>query len=311
MMSVSRQRDAVTGAFGYSGKYIARRLLTMGHDVITLTGHPNRPNPFGDAVRALPFNFDDPATLTRNLEGVNTLYNTYWIRFPHGQMTHEKAVENTETLFRAAREADVRRVVHVSITNPSEDSSLSYFRGKAALERYLIGSGLSYVILRPAVLFGGERGEDILVNNIAWLLRHFPFFVVMGKGDYGLQPIHVEDLAEIAVAAGQNGANTVIDAVGPEIYRYIDLVCLIREEVGSRAPIAHMPPALALAFSWIIGSFVGDVVITRDEVAGLMENLLISDREPTGRTRLSEWLRKNANQIGVRYASELRQHYRG
>ncbi len=310
-MSVSRQCDAVTGAFGYSGKYITRRLLVMGHDVITLTGHPNRPNPFGDAVRVLPFNFDDPAALTRNLEGVNTLYNTYWIRFPHGQVTHEKAVENTRTLFRAAREADVRRVVHVSITNPSEDSSLSYFRGKAALEKCLVGSGLSYVILRPAVLFGGERGEDILINNIAWLLRHFPVFVVMGKGDYRLQPIHVEDLADLAVAAAQNGANTVVDAVGPEIYRYIDLVCLIREKIGSRVLIAHMPPALTLAFSRIIGLFVGDVVITRDEVAGLMENLLISDREPTGRTRLSEWLRKNANQIGVRYASELRQHYRG
>ncbi len=57
-MTVS-ELNVVTGAFGFTGKYIARRLLSMGKRVRTLTGHPNRPNPFGDQVSVVPFHFDN------------------------------------------------------------------------------------------------------------------------------------------------------------------------------------------------------------------------------------------------------------
>ncbi len=175
---------AVTGAYGYSGKYIAQRLLDQGHTVITLTNSLSRANPFGTAVRAMPFDFDRPDLLAEHLQGVSVLYNTYWVRFNHRLFQHADAVRNTLTLFAAARKAGVRRIVHVSITNPSEDSPLEYFRGKATLEKALVDSGISYAILRPAVLFGKE---DILINNIAWTLRRFPVFALFGDGRYRLQ----------------------------------------------------------------------------------------------------------------------------
>ncbi|MBM3153019.1 MAG: NAD-dependent epimerase/dehydratase family protein, partial [Chloroflexi bacterium] len=162
---------AVTGAFSYSGKYITHRLLAQGHEVITLTGHPDRPDPFGGKVKAFPLDFE-AASLTRNLRGVDTLYNTYWIRFDQGGNTQPRAVTNTRILVQAAKAAGVRRMVHISITNPSTDSHLPYFSGKAANEQAVIESGIGYTILRPTVLFGKE---DILINNIAWLLRRFPF----------------------------------------------------------------------------------------------------------------------------------------
>ncbi len=143
----------VTGAFGYSGKYIAKRLLDQGQVVRTLTNSTRRANPFGDRIVASPYHFDDPSALAAALEGIDVLINTYWVRFDHRNFTHSLAVENTLKLFSAARQAGVGRVVHVSITNPSEDSALPYFRGKARLERALRDSGLPYSILRPAVLF--------------------------------------------------------------------------------------------------------------------------------------------------------------
>ncbi len=178
---------AVTGAFGYSGKYIARRLLAAGRRVITLTNSTDRANEFGGQTRAFPFHFDRPDELAASLAGVEVLYNTYWVRFNHKLFRHADAVRNTLILFDAAQRAGVRRIVHVSITNPAEDSPLEYFRGKARLERALIESGLSYAILRPTVLFGAE---DILINNIAWLLRRLPVFGVFGDGSYRLQPIY-------------------------------------------------------------------------------------------------------------------------
>ncbi len=293
---------AVTGAFGYSGKYIAGRLLDAGHRVRTLTHSASRENPFGGRVEAFPFDWDDPAALASHLDGVDVLYNTYWVRFDHDDFHHTGAVANTLKLFEAAQAAGVRRVVHVSITNPSEDSDLPYFAGKARLERALAESGLSHAILRPAVLFGKE---DILVNNIAWGLRRFPFFALFGDGQYRLQPIYVDDLAELAVAQGARSENVTVDAIGPETFSYRGLVQDIGRIIGRPRRIVPMPPGVAHCLTSIMGRFVGDVIITRDEVAGLMADLLVTDSPPAGRTRLTDWAQQHADTLGRRYTSEL------
>jgi NADH dehydrogenase len=305
-MNSSQNFDIVTGAFGYSGKYITHRLLAQGRQVITLTGNPQRQSPFGQAVPAFPFHFDNPAALRERLRGADTLYNTYWVRFDYGDRTYQQAVENTRRLFAAAQAAGVRRIVHISITNPSLDSPLPYFRGKAQLEQELQGLGVSYAILRPTVIFGKE---DILINNIAYLLRRFPIFAVPGDGSYRLQPIYVEDLAELAVTAGASQASQVIDAVGPEIYTFERLVREIAAAVGRRPILAYAPPWLALAAARALSVFLRDVLLTREEVLGLMANLLVSAQPPTATTRLSDWVKSNAHLLGARYASELQRHY--
>lgn len=305
------EKSAVTGAFGYTGKYIARRLLAQGQEVITLTGRPERSErslpEFVGKVRAVSFNFERPDLLRASLEGVRVLYNTYWVRFDHGSATFERAVNNTRILVQAAKEAGVERLVHVSITNPSPDSHLPYFRGKALLEQSVRASGLSYTILRPTVIYGLE---DILINNIAWLLRRFPVFAIPGSGEYRLQPVYVEDMAELAVKAGAGRTNEVIDAVGPEVFTFNQLLDLVARSVGSRSLRLHLPAGLALALSRVIGRVLGDVVLTRDEVEGLSAGLLVSKDPPTGWTRLEDWLAQNRAAVGRHYASELKRHYR-
>jgi uncharacterized protein YbjT (DUF2867 family) len=297
----------VTGAFGYTGRHIARRLLDRGLRVKTLTSRDAGDGPFGDRIEVAPLCFDDPGRLTEHLRGAAAFYNTYWVRFAHGGATHKAAVANTKTLIRCAAEAGVRRFVHVSITNPSVDSPLSYFRGKAELERALIDSGLSYAILRPAVLFGEG---DILLNNIAWMLRRMPVFGVFGRGDYRLQPVFVEDLADLAVACAMKTENLTLDAVGPETFTYNELVATLKRTVGSRAGVLHVPPIVGLAIGKCLGWWMRDVVVTREEIAGLMADLLVSHDEPTCPTRLTDWLNKHGHKLGRRYASELRRHYR-
>jgi NADH dehydrogenase len=299
--------NVVTGAFSYTGKYITWRLLSMGKQVRTITGSPARQDPFDGQVSAFQFNFDKPKQLTESLQGAATLYNTYWVRFPHGKVTFDQAVENTKMLIKAAEEVGIQRIIHISITNASEESVFSYFRGKGILEKSVIGSKMSYAIVRPTVIFGPEA---ILINNIAWLLRRFPIFPVFGLGDYRVQPIFVEDLAEIAVSAGQKGDNIIIDAVGPETYTFDKLVRLIADKVHSKARIVHVSPQLALFLGKLIGYAIRDVIVTKDEINGLMANLLVSQAPPTGETPLSEWLERNADSVGARYTSELERHYR-
>lgn len=292
----------VTGAYGFSGSYIARRWIAEGRRVRTLTNSIGRENPFGTAVEAHPFRFDEPDELARSLEGADVLVNTYWVRFDHRDFTHAGAVRNTLRLFEAAKRAGVARVVHVSITNPSVASPLPYFRGKAELEAALRASGLSYAILRPAVLFGDE---DILVNNLAWTLRRFPVFGVFGDGSYRVQPIHVDDFAALAVRMADSRENVVVDAIGPETFAYRDLVSVVGRAIGRPRPIVGVPGWLGLATARAIGLFVDDVVLTAEEVTALTQNLLTTASPPAGSTPLSAWVVGHRDRVGRRYASEL------
>ena len=300
---------AVTGAAGYTGKYMSRLLLARGDAVRSLTGHPDRPNPFDRPIETLPLDFDDPDALTRDLEGADTLFNTYWIRVAYRDMTHERAAGHLRTLFAAAKTAGVRRVVHVSITNAALDSPLPYFRGKAMVEDALRESGLSYAILKPTVVFGKE---DILLNNIAWMLRRFPVFPIPGTGEYRLQPIYVEDLARLAVEAADSDDNLEMDAVGPDIFTYTDLARLLMRKTGASCSLVRLAPSVAMVGARLLGLALRDVVLSEDEMAGLTGDLLVSKspNPPPGKTRLSDWLDENAEALGNEYSSELDRHYR-
>lgn len=293
-----RTRDVVTGAFSYSGRHISKILLEQGHEVRTLTRRPGN-----GRVQTFPLDFDH----IRGLEGAHTLYNTYWIRFGQREIDFEKAVENTQKLIDAAKQAGVRRIVHISITNPSEDSPLPYFGAKAQVERIIAESGLSYGIVRPTVIFGHG---DVFINNIAWLLRNFPFFAIPGDGKYPIQPVFVEDLARICIEAGSTDDNLIVDAAGPETFGFEDFVSLIAKETGMRRPLIHTPPAAALALARIVGFFVRDVVLNPQELAGLMAGLVASNSPPRGTTKFTNWLRSVAPDLGTKYASEIRRNFR-
>jgi len=298
-----RKTHAVTGAFGFTGRYIARRLIRSGARVITLTNSPNRPNPFGRSIEVFPYQFDEPEELKKTLQGVEVLHNTYWVRFNHKNFTFAQAVKNCMTLFSCAKEAGVQRIVHISITNSSLDSPFEYFRSKARLEKELESLGVSHAILRPAVLFGKE---DILFNNIAWALRRFPVFILFGDGNYRLQPVYVDDLAEIAVEQSWNEENAVINAIGPQTFTFKGLVEEIGLAIGKKRPMLNVPPDLGYFLTRVMSSFLGDVLLTRDEIHGLMQELLYVEAPEVGKTRISEWVQSHADTLGKRYQSELR-----
>ena len=307
MTSSETNLDLVTGAFSYSGAHIARRLLARGRELRTLTFHPERPHPLRHRIQALPYRFDDPPALTRALEGVSTLYNTYWVRFDHGGATFAGAVANSQMLFQAARRAGVARIVHVSIANPSIDSPLPYYRSKALVENALAASGVGYSIVRPTWIYGGER--EILANNIAWILRHMPVFAIPGDGRYPVQPIHIDDLARLCVEAAHAQSDSVLDAAGPETLPFEELVQAIRRATGSRAAIVHLPPIAMAVVARALGLLVRDVVLTGDEIEGLTAGLLVSHHPPRGHIGFTEWLNEHGRSIGLSYANELRRHF--
>ncbi|MGL4594554.1 MAG: NAD(P)H-binding protein [Thermoguttaceae bacterium] len=293
---------ALTGAFGYSGKRIAQKLLDLGHEVVTLTNTRPNDDPFAGKIRVFPLNFNEPNQLCSAMEGCQVLINTYWVRFNYGNFTHEQAVLNSFALFAAAKQAGVHRIVHTSIANLTANSPFEYYRGKARIEENLVQTGLDYSILRPTVLFGEN---DILINNIAWTIRRFPVIGYFGNGQYCLRPIHVDDFSQLAVSETQKNENRIIDAVGPENYCYRDLLHLIARKLGKKRVIIRVPIFAGYFVTKIVGWYHRDVFLTRDEIGGLMANLLTSDEPSVGSVRLSDWLSEHVATIGKHYASEL------
>ena len=161
--------------------------------------------------------------------------------------------------------------------------------------------------MRPTWFFGGR---DILANNIGWVVRHMPVFVVPGDGQYPVQPIHVDDFAQICLRAAQGATAAVTDAAGPDTMTYEQLVRAVRDALGRRTPILHAPPAAVAALSRALGVVVRDVVLTADEIRGLTAGLLVSHQPALGRVSFLDWLQENASTLGRAYANELDRHFR-
>ncbi len=303
---VEHQLDVVTGALSYTGRHIATRLLAQGHDIRTLTGHPERDLALARRLEVQPYRFDDPVELARSLAGATTLYNTYWVRFAHDRTRFDDAVAHSRALFAAARRAGVQRIVHVSITNPSLSSDLPYFRGKALVEDALADTGVPFGIVRPTVVFGDG---DVLLNNIAWLLRHFPVFAIAGDGQYRVRPVHVDDVARLCVETAATAGDVVVDAVGPDRCTFDALVETIGDAIGHPARLVHLPVAAVAGLARALGAGLRDELLTRDELAGLMRELVTTDGPPTGVIGLRDWLREHGDELGCVYASELARHF--
>ena len=321
VMNAQQGTVAVTGAYSYTGKYIALELLKAGRRVITLTRNPERPHELKAQIPAFRLDFSQPELLRQALSGVEVLVNTYWVRYNYpgpalepssraklgrGEgSSFEQAVANTKILLDAAASAGVRRVVHISVSKPDQ-TQLAYFRGKLETERLVQASGLSYAIIRPTIVFGEE---EVLINNITWLLRKMPVFAVPGDGRYQVQPVYVKDVARLAASAAGAKQNTVVDAAGPEIFTFMELLELLKKVAGSRCILVRVPAPLALGLSGILGGLFGDLMLTEEELDALMQGLLAVETEPTGTTRFSQWAEENASLLGKNYVNELKRHH--
>ncbi len=299
--------DVVTGAFSFTGRYVAARLLEDGREVRALTRKPQAESPFGDRVEAFPLDFSDRGALSAALRGVDTLFNTYWIRFPDRLTTFEAAVRNSEALFAAARAADVHRVVQLSVTRAAPDSPYGYFRGKAAVEAALARSGISHAIVRPTLVFGDG---EVLVNNIAWLLRHLPLFALPGRG-YRVQPVAAEEVAELCLEAARGPSGVVLDAAGPDVFELEELVHRVRSAVGSHAAVLRAAPLITVALTRLLGVIRRETVLTRDELGALGDDLLTSDRPSLGTRHFADWLAASAPHLGRSLASADRRPWPG
>lgn len=298
-------KSVVTGAFGFTGKYISKLLLSKGESIKTFTNKVNR-DIFGEKIEIFKYDFRNKEYLIKAMSNAKRLYNTYWIRFPYKNISFKEVINNTKILIDCAKEANIEKVIHISITNANPKSKFQYFKYKGIVEEMIKDSKIDYFILRPTVIFGKE---SILINNIAWFLKKLPLFFIFGKGRYLVQPIYIEDLAKIAVFGADNFKNKIVDIVGPEIFEFKEMINLIKTKISSKSKIIYLPSFLFQIFIPILNFLTKDIVLTKEELKALKDNLLYSKEEPLGKKKFTDWIDENKDNLGKEYFSELLRHY--
>ena len=251
-------------------------------------------------MTVLPLRFEEPDELTSSLSGADVLINTYWTRFGKAPVTFEVVEQNSRILFAAAKQAGVRRIVHVSVSNAAIAAPFPYYRAKARVEAALADSGVSFAILRTTIIFGGP--DDILINNIAWALRRLPVFGVFGGSQCKIQPVYVDDVATLAVEQIGCVENAVINAVGPETFTFRALVGAVAHALGLRRLLLPAPAFAGMLAGWIIGKIQHDIFLLPDEIHMMRAGLLHVATPPTCPTRLTDWMRAHAAELGRAYA---------
>lgn len=296
------RRVVVTGAFSYTGAAVARELLARGYEVHTLTHR--RPPPDTRGITSAPLVFD-AAEVSRELEGAVGFINTFWIRLPYGKQTFETAVADSCRLVEAARAEGVR-FVHVSVSNASAGKNLGYYRGKAQVEEAVRRDLENYAIVRPTLVVGPG---DVLTNNIAWFLRRFPVFPLPDGGRARLQPVTLADTARIIVDALEAGDPVEVDAAGPETLTFAEYLRALRDACGVRRAFVSVPNSVALGALGLVEPFLRDIVLTREELLGLEQELLTSSAPPLGTESVRQWLEQHGTELGRRYVNDIERHF--
>jgi NADH dehydrogenase len=296
-------RAVVTGAFSFTGAAVARELRRRGWTIHTLTHR--RPPPDAGDVTAAPLRFEFEH-LVRELRAADAFVNTYWIRLPRHGRSFDTAVADSRMLVEAARQAKVGRFVQVSVSNADRESRLGYYRGKGLVDEAVRAAGLPHGIVRPTLIVGPS---DVLTGNIAWFLRRFPVFPVPGGGRYRLQPVTLDDMGRITADVVEARDDVDVDAAGPETMTFRNYVERVARACGLRRWTVGLPSWLCLAGLRLVDFVTGDVVLTRDELAGLAEEKLVSRKAPLGTESITEWLVAHGPGLGRRYTNDVERHF--
>ncbi len=267
-------RVLVAGATGYLGRRLIPRLLAAGRSVKALVrGGRARADsaPHLAQVEIVDGELSDAGSLARAAVGIGTVIHLVGIIREQGKSTFEAVhVEGTRALVAAARAAGVRRFLYVSALGTRPDAPTAYWRSKAAAEEIVRGSGLEWMVLRPALVFARD-GEFFQALHQLTLL---PIVPVLGPGTSLMAPIRADDLADIEAAAlDSHGAwNSVHEVSGPEALTFNELLRRAARARGHGALLVHVPLALARPLVALIAKVLPAPPITPDQLAMLSED---------------------------------------
>ena len=232
----------VTGASGFIGRRVVRRLLHDGHSVRALVRDPERRAMLPDTAETAQGDVLDPGSLVRACEGVDAVAHLAAVIRESGRLTFQRVnYEGTRNVLEAAEAAGVGRFVFASTIGATSDAALPYLSSRWMAEQDVARSTVESVILRFSAGFG--EGDELL-NVLAAQVRLSPLVPIAGDGKARFQPIHAGDAARCLAEACQRDelGGEPLELGGPDYYTYDEMIDLIAETLGAKVAKLHLPP---------------------------------------------------------------------
>ncbi len=219
----------IFGGSGFVGRYAVGALAKAGWRVRAASRRPDLAGhlqPMGGVGQILPVqaNLRFPDSVARAVEGADAVVNCVGILAATGSQTFAAVqAQGARTVAKAAREAGVQHLVHVSAIGADAKSPSHYARSKAEGEAGVLEEFPNAIILRPSLVFGPE---DEFFNRFAAMARMSPVLPLIGGGKTKFQPVYVGDVATgiAAAVSGQGKAGATYELGGPEVLSFRDLL---------------------------------------------------------------------------------------
>jgi NADH dehydrogenase len=263
----------LTGATGFVGRYMLKRLLAEGHSVRALVREPQKAGELSQGeVDLVPGDVVEGTGLEQGMQGCDAVIHLVGIIVEKGRNTFERVHHfGTRNVVEAAKRAGIRRFIQMSALGVRADGVAAYQVTKWRGEEEVRHSGIPYCILRPSLIFGEGDG---FVTQMMETMRSAPFFrPVPGSGKPKFRPIYIEDVTACFVRAltAEAATHQTIELGGADELALNDVLAEIARCAGVRKPAIHIPMPLMFAGAAVAQAVLKNPPVTVDQLRMLRE----------------------------------------
>lgn len=268
------ERILVTGASGFLGSRIVARALEAGYPVRALVRTTSDLSLLPtEGIELCRGDVTDSDAVRGAMAGMTAVIHTAGLtpeKAPDRALSFRVNVGGTENVIAACRNAEVRRLVHISSMSAFAQNPSAYGNTKWQADERVRASGLGYTILRPSIIYG-PWGRGVFAKMVEQL-RKFPVVPVIGNGEGPMRPVHVDDVAwaAVAVLGSQGTVGKTYMLGGKENLTMNEFLELTAEALGKKGRLVHLPVWFCRFLAWAFALITRNPPLTEDNVAGIV-----------------------------------------
>jgi len=288
---------AVTGASGFVGSHLVKALAPTEHSLKALYHKKAADQKSNENIDIVFADVHDLDSLNHAFENINVVYHLVGIIAETRRLTFDKTVINgTNNVVAACLKNNVKHIIYLSALGTSENAETKYHQSKWIAEETVRKSGIDYTILRPSVIFGEGDG---FVSMLTGMINKSPLTPVIGRGEFLLQPVYIDDLVYMMIDSlvNEKAGNKTIEIGGPKGLSYKEILAILKRVLNKKRGNLYLPIWLMKLNAVILERIFKPSPITTDqlkmlEIGNTCDNKTLHELFEIELTFFEEGLRK-------------------